>query len=651
MAIVTMKRLRAIALAASRDAQLLELQRLGCVQLSAEGDGRDEPLLAERYAPDHGDLTERYAQRQLLREAIGVLDRYAPEKKKLLAPRPRAKAGALLEEDGEDAPMRELAGELLRLNEQLKTLASDEAREKLRIESLLPWENCPIPLDWPGTAHTAALFGSLPAGADLDALSREIEEELGGAVQLDTVSADNSARYVTALYCRTDADTLLRLLREHGFTAPAFGDARGLAKAGIAEGEKTLSDLAETRRKVLEQIGRLAMERQRLQLACDRAEVLSARAEAAERLLRGEHTVLLLGWCPAERERDVRALLERFDCAWEFTEPEQEDYPQVPVKLKNGLISRSLQTVTDMYSLPAYGSVDPNPLMAPFFIFFYGMMMADMGYGILMILGCLLVLKKKRPANPHFFELFLWCGVATFAWGILTAGFFGDAVTQVYLLYHPDVTLADGQLIWFWQPLIDPLNKALELLIGSLVLGVIQIFTGMAVSIHLKVKRGEWMSALCDEVAWYLVFALAAAGILTNHLTPALIAIGVLLVLTQGYGKRGFGIVTGIFGSLYSHITGYFSDILSYSRLMALMLAGSVIAQVFNKLGAITGGIVGFLIISLIGNALNLGLNLLGCYVHDMRLQCLEFFGRFYEDGGRRFEPLAVRTKYVELEK
>jgi V/A-type H+-transporting ATPase subunit I len=109
--------------------------------------------------------------------------------------------------------------------------------------------------------------------------------------------------------------------------------------------------------------------------------------------------------------------------------------------------------------------------------------------------------------------------------------------------------------------------------------------------------------------------------------------------------------LTGIGGSLYNHITGYFSDILSYSRLMALMLAGAVIAQVFNKLGAITGGIVGFLVISIIGNALNLGLNLLGCYVHDMRLQCLEFFGRFYEDGGKRFSPLAVNTNYYDVKK
>ena len=109
------------------------------------------------------------------------------------------------------------------------------------------------------------------------------------------------------------------------------------------------------------------------------------------------------------------------------------------------------------------------------------------------------------------------------------------------------------------------------------------------------------------------------------------------------------GTLMGLFGSLYNNITGYFSDILSYSRLMALMLAGAVIAQVFNTLGAITGNVITFFIISIIGNTLNFALNLLGCYVHDMRLQCLEFFGRFYEDGGKAFRPLSINTKHVDI--
>ena len=160
------------------------------------------------------------------------------------------------------------------------------------------------------------------------------------------------------------------------------------------------------------------------------------------------------------------------------------------------------------------------------------------------------------------------------------------------------------------------------------------------------------MAALCNEGVWYLVFVLLAGGILLGQVKTALIVILVLLVLTQGYGKKGIlGKLMGIGGSLYNNVTGYFSDILSYSRLMALMLAGAVIAQVFNTLGALTGNVITFFIIAMVGNALNMALNLLGCYVHDMRLQCLEYFGRFYEDGGKPFRPLELNTKYYKVVK
>ena len=133
---------------------------------------------------------------------------------------------------------------------------------------------------------------------------------------------------------------------------------------------------------------------------------------------------------------------------------------------------------------------------------------------------------------------------------------------------------------------------------------------------------------------------------------PVVLIAGVLmLVYGAGRGKKGFGKVTGFVAAVYNGVTGIFGDVLSYSRLMALMLAGSVIAQVFNTLGAIPGNIIVFLIISLAGNALNFALNLLGCYVHDLRLQCLEYFGKFYEDGGKPFKPLMADTKYVDITK
>ncbi|MDD6023193.1 MAG: V-type ATPase 116kDa subunit family protein, partial [Oscillospiraceae bacterium] len=333
-----------------------------------------------------------------------------------------------------------------------------------------------------------------------------------------------------------------------------------------------------------------------------------------------------------------------FDCAYELEAPTEEEYPSVPVKLKNGKIATSLNTVTEMYSLPQYGSIDPNPLMAPFFILFFGMMMADMAYGLLMFFGCSLIVRKKRlhGSSAHLYNLIKYCGVTSFLFGAVTGSFFGDFLTQAAtILGHPGFAL---------PKLFSPMDDALAVMIGSLVLGVIQIFTGMAISMYKQIKRGQVMAALCNEGAWYLVFILLGAAILTPFTTPCLVALVLVIVLTQGYGKKGIlGKLSGIGGSLYNNITGYFSDILSYSRLMALMLAGAVIAQVFNTLGSITGNIVGYVIIAMIGNALNLALNLLSCYVHDLRLQCLEFFGRFYEDGGKPFDPVSIKTNYVDV--
>ncbi|MDE6455667.1 MAG: V-type ATP synthase subunit I, partial [Dysosmobacter sp.] len=198
--------------------------------------------------------------------------------------------------------------------------------------------------------------------------------------------------------------------------------------------------------------------------------------------------------------------------------------------------------------------------------------------------------------------------------------------------------------------LFTPLNDTLMILVGAMALGLVQIVTGMAVSFIRKLKAGQVLDAVFEEVTWWIVFigiGLMAAGI-TNLVLYSGLALIVIGPLATG---QGFGRIMGIFGSLYNHVTGYFGDILSYARLMALMLAGSVIAQVFNTLGAIPGNILIFLVISLAGNALNFALNLLGCYVHDLRLQCLEYFGKFYEDGGKPFRPLAMETKYVDITK
>lgn len=439
------------------------------------------------------------------------------------------------------------------------------------------------------------------------------------------------------------------VLKSYGWSRVSLRSWVGTAAENTKRLEGEIAALEQELAGIEGQLAGMGETRTGIRVLSDRYETQAYREENLTRLLDTEQVFFLEGWVSEENWPKLEQALAAYPAAVEAEDPAEEEYAQVPVQLKNNWFTRPLNMVTDMYSLPAYGTVDPNPLMAPFFIFFYGFMMADMGYGLLMMLASFMIMKKAKPDGAtmrHMIPLLGLCGVSTFIMGALTGGFFGDLLPQLAMMINPDTTFTA------LPALFSPLDDALMVLIGSLVIGVCQIFTGMAVSMYRKIKKGEIMDALCGEGAWYLVFILLGAGIALGWVKPALIAILVLLAVTQSYGKKGIvGKLMGIGGSLYNNITGYFSDILSYSRLMALMLAGAVIAQVFNTLGALTGNVILFFIISMVGNALNFALNLLGCYVHDMRLQCLEYFGRFYEDGGKPFRPLDLKTKYYHIVK
>ena len=391
---------------------------------------------------------------------------------------------------------------------------------------------------------------------------------------------------------------------------------------------------------------KLADRMDELQLCCDRMATRIQQEENRQRLLTDGCILAFEGWVPASGEKKLESLLAEFDCAYELREPTPEEYPEVPVKLNSNWLTRSMNCITEQYSLPAYDGVDPNPIMAPFFIFFFGMMMADMAYGLIMMIGTQVYLRKNRPADRSFMEMFFWCGISTFIFGALTGGFLGDFIPQLCKMINPAST--------FELPaLFSPLNDTMAIMVGSLILGGIQIITGMTVSVVKKCKDGCFQDALWDEITWWVILLGGALAVLKAGSVagvPVVLVVGiVMLVIGSGRGKKGFGKVTGFVSAVYDGVTGFFSDILSYVRLMALMLSGAVLAQVFNMLGATTGNIVTFVLISLIGNVLNLALNLLGCYVHDMRLQFLEFFGRFYKEGGKAYKPLSVQSKYVEI--
>ena len=642
MSIVKMKRLRLIALARDRDELLSSLLHAGCVEVSEPPADLADPLLRR----DKARVAEAKSELAELKQALSVLRRQAPQKEGLLTPRQVVRERDLLDHGAMAAALEKART----VNDHAKAAGQCSAREtrlNAELQSLRPWEACGLPLNEAGTRCVAVLLGTVPSAVDFDAMAGAVSEAVE-ASQVTLLSADGQQQCLEVLVHRSQEGAALEALRSYGFSLPQFKDASGTARDNVRRLEEEMEAVRAQRQAELDAIRAMGPETGALKLCVDQVQQVLATEETKERILAGGSILCLDGWVDEPNVSKLEQALAAFDCAWELTDPAPEEYPKVPVKLQNGPLTRCMNMVTEMYALPVYGTVDPNPLMAPFFILFYGIMMADMGYGILMVLGSIFMMKKMRPKGGmrNFAELLFYCGISTFVMGAVTGGFFGDFLTQLISIISPGTEFA-------LPALFTPMNDTIAILGGSLVLGFIQIITGQIVSFVEKAKNGHLMDGIWDEGTWwvlYLAVGLLALGIGNVAGVPVVLVIGILmLAVGSTRNAKGFGKIGSFVGAVYNGVTGIFSDVMSYARLMALMLSGSIIASVFNTLGGITGNVFFFLVISMLGNTLNFALNLLGCYVHDLRLQCLEFFGKFYQDGGKPFRPLAINTKYVDV--
>jgi len=642
MSIVRMKRMKVIALAEERNDLLSKLMSLGCVEISEPEDLVTDPDWTALLSKDTSELGQVKARNSELTGALEALRKYAPAKGGgLFVIRSPISEQELFSPEKEAEALKN-AGEINASVNALNQLQTKANRLEALKASLLPWEPLDLPLETESTENVEIVMGTLPATSSLDAV-RGALAKAAELSELIPVSGDKAQQYVLLLCHKSEWTQALEALKPFTFTATRFKDLTGTAKDNVALIQRELDENARQQSAETEAIRAHAGCRKELEIMTDRMTQDASKEAARERGMTDGTIVFMEGWAPAAKVNQVQQVLDRYDAAYSFADPKEYETP--PTLLDNPKWMRPINMVTEMYSLPDYNSLDPNPLMFPFFVLFYGIMMADMGYGLVMMLISVLVLKKYRPkgTTAHLFGLLGICGVPTFIFGALTGGFFGDFIPQLCKLINPAST--------FELPhLFTPLNDTLMILVGSMILGAVQVVTGMAINFYKMTKRGQFWDAVMDIGSWWLLFIGAGVGAATGVWAVALAGVAAL-VLTQGRSSHTIiGKIVGGVSSLYD-ITSYFGDILSYSRLMALMLAGSVIAQVFNTLGAIPGNIFIFILISMAGNTLNFALNVLGCYVHDLRLQCLEYFNKFYEDGGRPFVPLAYNTKYVDVEK
>ena len=635
-----MKHLRLLGMESEREALLKAMQDMECVEISSI-DGSEEALKSGFAKPDDKALMSAQEASRAYRTALASLDRFAPEKKGMFRKRQGVSRAAFFSAESEENA-RTAAETINKDTRRLGEIESERTKNEALRATLAPWLTVDAPLGGADGA-LAVFFGTAGLNVTDDAL-KALADSLDGLLTWQQASSDRSLRYLLVMCHGSVKERALSALRDLGFSTVSFRSMTGTAKENDKALAENLAALEKERQEIEQRIAGLGGKREALLEASDRAAIALRREEAKSRLVGTDKVFLLEGWLPADRCAEIEKTLKPFTCAIETREPTEDEYPQVPVQLKNNKLTRPLNMVTEMYSLPAYGTLDPNPLMAPFFILFYGIMMADMGYGLLMMIASVIISKKYRPkgTSGELFSLLGLCGISTFIMGALTGGLFGDFLTQLVAIVSPGTVFALPKLF-------DPLDDLTMILIGSMALGMVQIVTGMAISLIEKCKRKKFLDAFFEEITWWIVFI--GIALLALGKGAAVLYVGCALVLlgpiVQG---KGWGKLTGVFGSLYNHVTGYFGDILSYTRLMALMLAGSVIAQVFNMLAAMPGNVIAFIIISMLGNAMNFGLNLLGCYVHDLRLQCLEFFNKFYVDGGKPFRPMTLDTEYVDLQ-
>ena len=394
MAILKMKKIRLCGIAEEQDQLIRELQLLGSVEIGSP-EALTEAQQTQLFRTADGGGADALSQTSAaLASALETLKHYETKKGGMFSARPEKTLGELFDDDAYRAAVQ-TAQEALDTQDARSRNQAEKSRLTALRESFVPWRTLDLPLETGGTQHTRVLLGTVSAQTALDAL-RETVYGAAGEAQIEMVSADQQSLYLLVIVYKGAYDAAASALREYGFTPAGFDGAAGTAEENIRLTDEKLAACEQEDKRLTDKLTALAGDVPAIRLAADRCTQEIAKAQAADRLAHSERTFCLDGWVPCEDGPKLEALLEKFCCAWELEDPSPEEYPDVPVKLKNNRLTWPLNMVTEMYSLPAYDGVDPNPLMAPFFILFYGIMMADMGYGIR--------IKEKLGSEAKFAE-------------------------------------------------------------------------------------------------------------------------------------------------------------------------------------------------------------------------------------------------------
>ena len=559
--------------------------------------------------------------------------------------------------------------DILELEKSIFESKATIARKENKIATLSPWSKLDIPLNSEKTKRTKIFIGTFPQFLTQEDLYKIVSENIEGPVPVEAeiLYNENQITNVCVVAVNRGADIVEENMRSHGYSKLPFLSHR-VPEAAM---EKRRNDIKEEKQKIAEVEKKLASyvdDIFRFKITADYYRTRAEKYRVLGTLPQSNKVFVIQGWVTEDMADSIAKKLE--DDFGAVVESEKDD-EHAPTKLKNNRFSEASEGVLESYGLPTHGRVDPTFVMSLFYAFFFGMMLSDAGYGLVMAIVCFIVLKKfprMEKGLNKMLRLFFWCGLSTTFWGFMYGGFFGDAIDVIaHTFFGVPADQAVLKPIWF-----APLENPMKLLIYCLLFGLIHLFAGLGMKGYEYLKQGDWVGFISDIVSWYMFIAGLVLMLIPTSIfasiagtqivfPPALVlaskilTIGglVIILLMSGRANKNWGLRIALGAYDIYGVTGWLSDVLSYSRLLALGLATGVIANVINMMASMNGatvvGAIIFVVVFILGHTLNILINLLGAYVHTNRLQYVEFFGKFYDGGGKQFEPFKIINRYIEI--
>ena len=667
MSVLPMKHMTICAKRQDRKSILEYLQRLEAVEIiSNDIDDTDAVFSRMDVSASSQLFTKNAAQAD---KALEILAAAAPEKGSLLS----AFAGRTpitVSEYEANAKKRDtlmkIVTDILRLDKEQTEAKADVPRITTQIEALTPWSTLEYPLSFAGTKKTAAFIGTFPEKITESEIAELLAKNAPDveAIDINIITAEDNFTSVFISCLKSDKNAIDDALRRMNFQRPPVSDLVPAAQIEAYEKERTaaLEKIDSTR----ERIASYADKRDDIKFISDYFSMRAAKYEVLGTLEQSKRIFVVEGYVPAkDAEALENALMSRYELAIEMSDPDPSE--DVPVLLKNGPFAGPMEGVIESYSMPGKGELDPTTPVACFYYILFGMMLSDFAYGAVMSIATFVLIKKMKNMEQSMrktLTMFFYCGIGTMLSGVLFGSYFGDAPTVIAkTFFGKDLAI---------PKVIDPLSQPMKMLVLCFAIGIIHLFAGLIINFYTAMKTKRYVDAISDSILWLLlVGGLILFGLTTDMVTgmfgldkisPAagnvgkvmavIGAIGIILMdgrESKNWFKRTLKGLYGLYG-----VTSYLSDLLSYSRLLALGLATSVISSVFNQMGSMVAGtpvigVIFFILIFLVGHVLNLAINALGAYVHANRLQYVEFFSKFYSGGGRKFTPFSINTKYIKF--